>query len=114
MTIIFILFALLLIHYIYFLTKVYFGLKKLPLQSRSKKVFEKISLIIPLRNEEDNVKKLCESLTSQTLDVNGYETIFVNDNSTDNTLDYLERYKTGERKSYFSNQILRVRPDEKS
>lgn len=93
MTIIFVLFAVLLIHYLYFLAEVYFGLKKLPSQSRSEKIFEKVSLIIPLRNEEDNVNKLCLSLTSQSIDAAAYEIIFVNDNSTDNTLDYLERYK---------------------
>lgn len=45
------------------------------------------SLLVPCRNEEDNVFSLVESLAA--LDHPRYEVIFINDNSTDNTRDLL-------------------------
>jgi cellulose synthase/poly-beta-1,6-N-acetylglucosamine synthase-like glycosyltransferase len=45
------------------------------------------SLLVPCRNEEDNVFDLVESLAA--LDHPRYEVIFINDNSTDNTRELL-------------------------
>ena len=45
------------------------------------------SLLVPCRNEEDNVFDLVESLAA--LDHPRYEVIFINDNSTDNTCELL-------------------------
>lgn len=49
-----------------------------------------ISIIIPIYNEEENLKKLLSTLYSSLHDA---EIIFVNDSSTDNSLLFLEQHK---------------------
>jgi cellulose synthase/poly-beta-1,6-N-acetylglucosamine synthase-like glycosyltransferase len=44
-----------------------------------------ISIIIPVRNEAENIQKLFQSLSKQTYPVSRYEIIIVNDHSTDET-----------------------------
>lgn len=53
----------------------------------------KISVIIPVRNEEENILKLLQSIENQTLDKNKFELIIVNDSSTDNTKNIIEDYQ---------------------
>lgn len=49
-----------------------------------------VSIIIPLFNEEENVAPLCNALTDALLNfTHPYEVIFVDDGSTDDTLDKL-------------------------
>ena len=50
----------------------------------------KLSIIIPCKNEAGNVKKLYEQITDNLKDVN-HEIIFIDDGSTDNTLDELKK-----------------------
>lgn len=47
-----------------------------------------VSIIVPVRNEEQNIRRCLESLLKQDFD--RYEIIVVNDNSTDNTASILE------------------------
>lgn len=66
------------------------------LESQRTKIIQRkkqplVSLLVPCRNEEQNIAKLLKSLTSQT-----YETIQIvlyNDNSTDKTLELLRQEK---------------------
>ncbi|MCX2478342.1 glycosyltransferase family 2 protein [Pedobacter sp. MC2016-15] len=51
---------------------------------------EKISILIPVRNEEHNIIHLLESIQSQ--DCRNYEVLVLNDNSTDNTLKLAQSY----------------------
>jgi len=51
----------------------------------------KISIIIPVYNEEKNIARTIESLLDQTF--KDYEIIAVNDASKDNSIDILNRYK---------------------
>ena len=51
----------------------------------------KISIIIPVYNEEKNVARTIESLLNQTF--KDYEIIAVNDASKDNSIDVLNKYK---------------------
>ncbi len=51
---------------------------------------EKVSIIIPARNEEANLPRLLQSL--QTLDYPDYEVIVVDDQSTDKTLELARSY----------------------
>ena len=45
----------------------------------------KISVIIPVRNEEENILKLLQDLLNQDLSPKHFEVLIINDNSTDNT-----------------------------
>ena len=50
---------------------------------------EKISLIVPMYNEEENVKKFYEETNKVLQNIKNsydYELIFIDDGSTDNTL----------------------------
>ncbi|MCS7184732.1 MAG: glycosyltransferase [bacterium] len=49
-----------------------------------------LSIIIPARNEEDNIKNVLESVLNQ--DYKNYEVIVVDDGSTDNTPNILKNY----------------------
>lgn len=48
----------------------------------------RVSVIVPFRNEENNISALVKALRTQTY--TNFEVIFVNDHSTDQTLQYLE------------------------
>lgn len=52
-----------------------------------------LSVIIPCYNAEKYIEKCIESLLAQTLGLNKMELIFVNDASTDSTLDILLEYE---------------------
>ncbi len=51
----------------------------------------KVSIIIAMRNEENEIERLLKSLQSQIYPTNKLEFILVNDHSTDNTLKLLEK-----------------------
>jgi len=51
-----------------------------------------ISVVVPVYNEEENVAKLVDEI-AVSLDGRNYEMIFVNDASTDGTLDKLKSLK---------------------
>ncbi len=52
----------------------------------------KISVIIPVRNEQDNILKILSNLDTQKLSNNMYEVIVVNDNSTDNSYSLIKNF----------------------
>ncbi len=52
----------------------------------------KISVIIPARNEEENIGKLLQALQEQTYSSSLYEVIVVNDHSTDRTASIVQQY----------------------
>lgn len=54
------------------------------------KKFPKVSVIVAVRNESENIPHLLESLKKQ--DYHDYDIIIVDDYSTDNTLELLEKY----------------------
>ena len=53
-----------------------------------------ISVVVAVYNCERYVEKALQSVFSQTLPKRDYEVIVVNDGSTDNTLDILDKYKS--------------------
>ncbi|MCK4568653.1 MAG: glycosyltransferase [Bacteroidales bacterium] len=55
-----------------------------------------ISIVVPIRNEEGNIKELIKNLQSLHYPEDLREFIFINDHSTDNTLEAIKKY---ERKS---------------
>ncbi|MDT3696699.1 MAG: glycosyltransferase [Ignavibacterium sp.] len=81
---------ILLIHYIYFLLKILFGLNKLESNLSAKGLSEFVSIIVPFRNEEENIAQTYHNLTKQNYPTDKYEILFVNDLSEDNSLKILE------------------------
>src|SRR5687768_10577527 len=51
-----------------------------------------ISIIIPARNEEENIGELLKVLQQQTYPKNLFEIIVVNDHSTDNTTEVVKQF----------------------
>ena len=85
-----ILFAFFLLHYIFFLKNILVGLKKVREEKNNTNNNEFVSLIIPFRNEEENLIESIKSITSQTLGKDRYEVLYVDDNSDDNSAKILE------------------------
>ncbi len=84
-----IIFSILLINYFFFLVKVLFGLKKLVLPDTKNIPSEYISVIIPFRNEEENILRNLNSIEAQDYPKDKFEVIYVNDSSEDNSLQIL-------------------------
>lgn len=95
-TILIILFALLLIHYLAFLSVIYYGLNNLRTSHSSEYPEEFVSIIVPFRNETENILNCYKSLTEQDFPKDKYEIIFVNDFSTDDSLEKLNANNTFE------------------
>ncbi len=85
-----ILFLILLFYYIYFLSTIYIGLNKLkPVEE--KEIDEFVSIIIPFRNESENILRSLASIEQLNYPKNKYEVIYVNDGSTDDSLSKLKQ-----------------------
>ncbi len=65
-----------------------------------------VSIVVPLHNEEENIKDLYAALTSvMQAEQYDYELLFIDDGSTDRTLDLLEPFEENDR----NVRILRFR-----
>ncbi len=95
-------FLFLLIHYVFFLSNIYFGLSKLKNCTNEKIPKEYVSIIIPFRNEAKNILNTYESLINQNYPTDKYELIFINDSSDDNSLQLLENLQKKENVSVYS------------
>jgi len=84
--ILFFIFTFLLINYILFLLAILSGLKNVSTRKEEKISEEFVSVIIPFRNESENILKSLKSLTEQDYPIEKYEVIYVNDSSTDDSL----------------------------
>ena len=84
-----ILFIILLIHYLVFIAVVFAGLKKLTLVKRQNNNSHFVSVIVPFRNESESILHCFKSLTEQDYPNDSYEIIFVDDFSTDDSLEKL-------------------------
>lgn len=87
----FLFFLFLLLHYLSFLFKVYSGLKRLNKESSDKIPDEFVSVLIPFRNEEKNILRTLKSIELQDYPEEKFEVIFIDDNSTDNSIEILEK-----------------------
>jgi len=54
-----------------------------------------LSVVIPVQNEEENIRMLIDEVRQSLDGVLDYELIYVNDGSTDTTLEILEEYRSG-------------------
>lgn len=81
----------LLINYLVFLSILYAGLKRLPKKQEKITQPEFVSVIIPFRNESQNILASLESIAAQDYPVDKFEVIFVNDVSNDDSYEKLMR-----------------------
>lgn len=86
-------FILLLAHYIFFLMKIFSGLKKLKPSESASIPDEFISVIVPFRNEERNILANLKSIETQDYPKEKFEIIYVDDSSEDNSLNLLQDNK---------------------
>ncbi|MFZ0454602.1 MAG: glycosyltransferase, partial [Ignavibacteriaceae bacterium] len=93
-------FLILSFYYGYFLISIVIGLIKLKPVHKKDPVSEFISIIIPFRNEEDNILLNLKSIESQNYPQKQFEVIYVDDSSTDNSLEIL--------KSSIKNENIKV------
>jgi glycosyltransferase involved in cell wall biosynthesis len=68
---------------------------------------KKISIIIPCYNVEKYIERCIDSLINQTMNLDQMEFIFVNDASTDRTLDILLKYE-----KKYSDSIMVINSEE--
>jgi len=86
----------LLLHYIIFLIKVSTGIKKASETFSNNPSDEFVSVIIPFRNEEDNILNSLKSISDQNYPKEKYEVIYIDDNSEDNSFNVLKNYSLPE------------------
>tara|TARA_Y100001970_G_C14151657_1_gene813052 strand:- start:406 stop:1107 length:702 start_codon:yes stop_codon:yes gene_type:complete len=65
----------------------------------------KLSVVIPVLNEEQNLRKLVEEIFSCLVNKYIFEIIFVNDGSTDRSIEVLEEIKNKYNNIYIINQV---------
>jgi glycosyltransferase involved in cell wall biosynthesis len=58
----------------------------------------KVSVVVPLLNEQDNIGPLYEQITLSLTDKYNYETIFIDDGSSDNSFNILSRLQKADNK----------------
>ena len=83
-------FLLFLLHYLFFLQLIFRGLSKLKPTNNEILPHEFISVVIPFRNESQNIIANLKSIESQLYPVDKFEVIYVNDFSDDNSLEMLK------------------------
>ncbi len=105
MIILLILFALLSLNYLFFLIKIVNGINKVKFNKIDNTNEEFISLIIPFRNEEENLLDNLASLESQSLSKSQFEVIYVDDNSYDNSVQILEQAITSKNIKILRSEI---------
>ena len=82
-------FIFFLLHYLFFLQKIHRGLKNLRLIAGETIPHEFVSIIIPFRNEKENILENLKSIESQLYPEEKFEVIYVNDSSEDNSFELL-------------------------
>jgi cellulose synthase/poly-beta-1,6-N-acetylglucosamine synthase-like glycosyltransferase len=82
-------FIFFLLHYLFFLQRIHRGLKKLRLIPSETIPHEFVSIIIPFRNEKENIVSSLKSIESQLYPEEKIEIIYVNDSSEDNSFELL-------------------------
>lgn len=83
-------FIIFLLHYLFFLQKIVRGLGKLEKNQNETIPYEFVSVIIPFRNESENILSNLKSIESQFYPKEKFEVIYVNDSSDDNSLRLLQ------------------------
>ena len=93
------------VSWVYFLIYTIKSLREVPKLSVFKPcrniVFPKVSIILPARNEEQDIEKCLDSLLKQ--DYSNYEIVAINDSSSDRTGEIIQKYSTMNTKVIFIN-----------
>lgn len=87
--------GILLFYYCLFLLRIYQGVRLLKKRknSRTAGTYPDISVVIPFRNEAENLPRLLSSLESQTYPRDKFEVILINDHSDDNSENVIAAHK---------------------
>lgn len=83
-------FAFLLVYYTVFLIRIIVGIRIVEKSTGNNEIDEFVSVIIPFRNESDNILNCLRSLEQQCYPLEKFEVIFVDDFSTDGSREVLE------------------------
>ncbi len=81
-----------LFYYFYFLLGIYKGLDNIDKRVSDNIPGEFVSVIIPFRNESENILQSLKSIEEQNYPKDKFEVIYVNDSSTDDSLDKMESH----------------------
>ena len=105
MEILYIFFALLTLHYTYFIGSIFVGLRKLDKANKNFKSINKakqdfVTVVIPFRNEADVLVRNLKSLEQLNYPSSQFEVIFIDDHSVDNSCEIL--------KQHIKNENIRV------
>jgi cellulose synthase/poly-beta-1,6-N-acetylglucosamine synthase-like glycosyltransferase len=73
--------------------------------NKNQKSTVKISVIIPVRNEAENIQNLLDDLEKQTYPKDLFEVIIADDSSTDNTLEIVKLFKNKTSNSLIINEL---------
>ena len=76
-------------HYVFFILRIYSGLNKLEGIKAKNEIEEFVSVIIPFRNEENNIATTYNNLINQNYPPKKFEIIFVDDSSDDRSLEII-------------------------
>lgn len=91
-----VIFTFLLAYYLFFISDIFRGLGKLRKKDSCRIPDEYVSVIIPFRNERENLSENLRTLEEQNYPKEKFEIIYVNDSSTDDSVDVLVRNKKGD------------------
>jgi cellulose synthase/poly-beta-1,6-N-acetylglucosamine synthase-like glycosyltransferase len=95
--------VLTLFNYVLFLATVFKGLKKVGEQKPFERTKElRVAIVVPFRNEVENLPNVVQSLLNQSYPENLTEIIFVNDNSDDGSLEFLENHSERDKFKIFN------------
>lgn len=92
MTILIYLIASSAVFYMLFLSLILIGIFKAKRNSKNSTIDSKVSVIIPFRDESETIEKTAKSLIEMNLSKDKYEIIFINDNSSDDSVQKLQKY----------------------
>ncbi len=99
--------VLLFLAYILLILVYHQGFERTPIVERSAKRHTSISIVIPVRNEAANIAALLQDIREQQYSIELFEIIVVDDHSTDQTLQLVQKFQ--ETHPELSIQILELR-----
>jgi cellulose synthase/poly-beta-1,6-N-acetylglucosamine synthase-like glycosyltransferase len=84
-------FLIFFLHYLFFLQQIFRGLSNLKPTDNQSIPHEFVSIIIPFRNEKENIIANLKSIESQLYPVDKFEVIYVDDSSEDNSVELVKQ-----------------------